>query len=163
MRKSHPNLPNPSPVIDTLCPLPTQAPTKSPQQESFLERLGSSSQGKKAIPVVVPWSIADVIPHRWLIYPPVREITHFSAWDLAKEEVKYSLCQAIHNPHRIVLNSHLLSDALESVKRKAKGTIWLSTPHFLPICKTKNFTERNPEFSVTHHLFQTKQSQILVL
>lgn len=72
-------LPNPSPVIDSLCPLPTQEPTKSPQQESFLERLGSSSQERKAIPVVLTWSISDVISHRQLIYPPVREITHFSA------------------------------------------------------------------------------------
>lgn len=38
-------------------------------------------------------------------------------------------------------------------------------PHliFLAFCITKNFTERNPESSVTHPLFQTKQSQILVL
>lgn len=34
---------------------------------------------------------------------------------------------------------------------------------FLSICITKNFTERNREFSVTHHLFQIKQSQNLVL
>lgn len=38
-------------------------------------------------------------------------------------------------------------------------------PHliFLAIGITKYFTERNPEFSATHHLFQIKQSQILVL
>lgn len=49
------------------------------------------------------------------------------------------------------------------LRKKAKGAIWLFTPHFLAICITKNFTEGNCEFSVTHHLFQIKQSQILVL
>lgn len=57
-------LPNPNSVIDPLCSLPSLAATRSPQQESFLDRLGSSSQGRKAIPVVLPWSVSEVIPHR---------------------------------------------------------------------------------------------------
>lgn len=101
-------LPNPNSVIDPLCSLPSRAATRSPQQESFLDRLGKQQPGKESHSCGAPtecfWSDSPQVTH---LSTGQGNYRFFCAWDLAKEEVNYSLCQATRNPHRIVLNSHL--------------------------------------------------------
>lgn len=100
-------LPNPNPMIDSLGSLPSKAATRFPQQESFLSRALKQQPGKESC------SSGALLEYFCWDSPQVTNLFTgqgnycFCAQDLVKEEVNYSLCQAIHNSHKIGLNFYI--------------------------------------------------------